>query len=64
MELKTTVTPATAAKTVKEMSTSEVLTASSPPLKVELGENELNVSCPDGKEWLTTVHVHIVETDL
>lgn len=64
MELVTTVTPGAAAKTTKEASTSTLLTAASEPLKVELGENELNASCPEGKKWLATVHVHIVETDV
>ncbi len=64
MELRTTVTPAAAAKTIKEASTSAWLDASSPPLKLELGENELNVSCPTGKKWFATVHVHVVETDV
>ena len=64
MELTTTVTAGTASKTEKQASMSALLTVASPPLKVEVGENELNVACPDGKKWLTTVHVHVVETDV
>lgn len=62
MELRTTVTPATAAQTTKEARGAATLAAGE-ALKVELGpELELDVAVPAGKSWLATVYVHIVES--
>ena len=63
MQLKTNVTPSIPASTRHVCSAHCVLTASGNPLKVELGDDELNVSCPPGKVWAVTVDIQIVVSD-